>query len=570
MKKYYHSWEDSSHSSVACRNCHERSPSEGLFSIKRTALSRLLLHFVKKEKKPKAYVSNERCLQCHSSIKKRIYALKNSSVVNPHPVHLEAGFACAHCHRRVVHVFELSLPNKPQMKVCIHCHKAKNISNKCKTCHYRTQQHVDQIAQAGGYRLKKGEKCDVCHTRKDSDKTDHEEAIRRIGGYDGPRTCTKCHVYAIKQIEESVHSKLKTGVAHVRGLKKKKGMANKAANPALWAYLVKKKDGTIKSGGCGKCHVGGNNVPTPEMASAIDCLICHSRKYDIKKRRVVLKDGFMKWVGDESSEAISSIGIPKPEYCLRCHDDHMGYNRGTPYTPEADVHAKAGMPCQSCHVTIEHKVAKGNVADLMANDIPELAISCTSCHVSYKHGVKKIDVHLKRLACQTCHIGRIGGLAIRDKTRGVDKDNDGIFEEYKAENPNMNASFFWFNGMADQGGNPEGVRNDKKAKIYPFKAIKLREAVDLATKQSIDGRTKVFAETGDFNLSLNEMAKILKLPQPPRWKPVDVLKLKQVSHTIRRKGLSCNDCHSRKGIMDFKALGYTGRKLEELRKPQNY
>ena len=48
-----------------------------------------------------------------------------------------------------------------------------------------------------------------------------------------------------------------------------------------------------------------------------------------------------------------------------------------------------------------------------------------------------------------------------------------------------------------------------------------------------------------------------------RWIPQDALL--EASHAIRREGaLSCGDCHSKNGVMDFKTLGYDDEEIESL------
>ncbi|MCL6472279.1 MAG: hypothetical protein K6T91_05640 [Firmicutes bacterium] len=569
MEKDYRSWQMSSHNHVACESCHARTTAS--FSIQGTAMGRIIAHFTKKDKNPKAYVSKENCLRCHAGIKKNIKTLRDSHIVNPHPIHLAAGFDCSHCHKRVAHADGVNTPSRPQMKDCINCHRAKEVSTECKTCHYGTQEHLDIIAQAGGYVLKEGEGCEVCHTEKDVDKPDHGKAMQNIGGYTGSETCLKCHVNAAKQIGSSAHGMLKTKVAHVPGIKVPMGMASKAVNPMalnLWASLTPLKDGTMKSGTCGNCHVGGSNLPTPEMAAPVDCLVCHAEKYDFSKRHVEKVGNVFKWNYEQGPEVAASVGKPKAEYCYRCHEDHMAETRGTKYEPEADVHAEAGMSCQSCHVTISHKIAKGNVADLMANDIPELSVSCTSCHVDFKHENKNIDTHLSRLACQTCHIGKVGGYWVQDKTKGQDDNNDGVFEDTKVHKEGY-PTYFWFNGTATDKNLPVGSRTDKKAKIFPFKVITVISGVDPNTKLPVASAAGVYSKTGDFAAAVKAAAASKGLPEP-KWIPLKSNKVQQLDHQIQKIGVKCNDCHAKKGIMDFKALGYTDQEIEELTQPQNY
>ncbi len=49
----------------------------------------------------------------------------------------------------------------------------------------------------------------------------------------------------------------------------------------------------------------------------------------------------------------------------------------------------------------------------------------------------------------------------------------------------------------------------------------------------------------------------------PRWIPVDALL--EVSHAVRREGaLTCNNCHSETGVIDFKVLGYDEEEIKFL------
>jgi len=54
----------------------------------------------------------------------------------------------------------------------------------------------------------------------------------------------------------------------------------------------------------------------------------------------------------------------------------------------------------------------------------------------------------------------------------------------------------------------------------------------------------------------------------PRWIPNDASL--EISHAIRKDGaLSCNNCHSPDGALDWKALGYSDDDAESLREPRN-
>ena len=54
---------------------------------------------------------------------------------------------------------------------------------------------------------------------------------------------------------------------------------------------------------------------------------------------------------------------------------------------------------------------------------------------------------------------------------------------------------------------------------------------------------------------------------PGQHQEVDALL--EASHAIRREGaLSCNDCHSKNGVMDYHALGYDQEEIETLTEPR--
>lgn len=39
-----------------------------------------------------------------------------------------------------------------------------------------------------------------------------------------------------------------------------------------------------------------------------------------------------------------------------------------------------------------------------------------------------------------------------------------------------------------------------------------------------------------------------------------------INHGVKKFGLSCSSCHSKDGVMNFSALGYTPRQVNELEK----
>lgn len=197
--------------------------------------------------------------------------------------------------------------------------------------------------------------------------------------------------------------------------------------------------------GCGQCHIGGMYGPpseammpslkTPKQArDAIDCLICHSITYDMNEKYVIEDQGGKRWNQDRSMKAAMGVTKPRAHMCLHCHQHNLGGDayvlnesstqlgykhkrlmhdaskRATPFGPDWDVHAAAGMDCLDCHQSRGHKIARGQKGvDLVANDLPEVEVSCERCHTAAPHVENKttraiLNGHVARVACETCHI----------------------------------------------------------------------------------------------------------------------------------------------------------------------
>ncbi|MEW5925083.1 MAG: cytochrome c3 family protein [Candidatus Zixiibacteriota bacterium] len=75
-----------------------------------------------------------------------------------------------------------------------------------------------------------------------------------------------------------------------------------------------------------------------------------------------------------------------------------------------------------------------------------------------------------------------------------------------------------------------------------------------------------FMGIDSWNTSAYEQASKIEKVEP-RWIPQDALL--EISHAIRKNGaLTCNNCHSPEGVMDFRALGYDADAVESLMEPR--
>jgi len=347
-------------------------------------------------------------------------------------------------------------------------------------------------------------------------------------GYDGAADCLGCHWKAADEVMGSVHYQWRTenplvefpgGGAH--------GMIDRACGLVGSNALVNYQQH------CGRCHVG-DTLPFPdpqtgqfsiEQQANLDCLICHAGDgmYDMNNdglaepgetadARPLVYDaerGRSVWHQDRSLAAAESVGGPvTAEACLRCH--HHGqadytYKRGTPFEPETDVHAAAGMKCTDCHEVDHHQIARGSrVTDMFAWERQDVDVTCQKCHSDAPHEQLAIlNQHTERIGCETCHIPEMAGAQRRvwASTMGVTEGPEAqvpIYDEATGEwlpytsidEELTTPSYRWFAGGASMLAEPvadpgafnmqPATRDTEGAKILPFR--------NFVSGQPMDGR----------------------------------------------------------------------------------
>lgn len=464
------------------------------------------------------------------------------------------------------------------------------------------------------------------------------EAIR-ANGFDGPETCGVCHSDALRQVTHSVHWYAATEVRNVKGLPDGTwwGMVNRecalAGSTAL-ANWTAATDGrfTPQSAGCGMCHIGGLAGPplppgrdaTDAEAATVDCLVCHARDYDMSKRTTVVDDGTGRkhWGQDRSLDAALSITrVPTADACLRCHEHAFSrdYKRGTPYEPTNDVHAAAGLPCTTCHVTREHKIAKGqNESDMVANDLPDVPVACSNCHGRAPHrgtDAAVLDAHTTRIACQTCHIPVVSGVVSENWGEPVKDDADGPTSALSKYDGIPALADTWVPTVTIDRGAPDHVwrvantagsrnaqswmafttatRQSDDAAIFPVRGltqillfdrtVKMWQAPGMAFVKDQPGMADfpmllapnraVYNATGDITRAIEagvQPAEAMGLHWSGEWMSMQVPATSYISvnHGVKRIGLGCRDCHSPNGVLDFAALGYEQQEVAALQKPR--
>jgi hypothetical protein len=180
--------------------------------------------------------------------------------------------------------------------------------------------------------------------------------------------------------------------------------------------------------------------------SEADCLMCHLKGYRWQERAAALRGGFFKYgpavgagwtamklsqdeTGGQKADEVTVdyakreasdfenlhlqvVRRPPDENCWSCHAASDGKKRGRQWTPDTDVHKAKDLDCVYCHPGgNEHNFAKGNtIQETVRDDLDNTMHSCEDCHYKgkdkkapkYKHAFS--PRHMKRIACQTCHI----------------------------------------------------------------------------------------------------------------------------------------------------------------------
>jgi len=195
--------------------------------------------------------------------------------------------------------------------------------------------------------------------------------------------------------------------------------------------------------------MGNEKYESPWNLSGVseaDCLICHLKGYQWKERGATLRGKFFKhgpavgagWAtmnlsqdgsGEMKADAVEVdymkkevadfenldlqiVRRPPDENCRFCHTASDGRKRGSQWSPETDIHQAKGLDCLSCHPgNKEHNFAKGDsLQGTVRDDLDHTMNSCEDCHYRrkdkraprYRHPFS--PRHMKRIACQTCHI----------------------------------------------------------------------------------------------------------------------------------------------------------------------
>jgi octaheme c-type cytochrome (tetrathionate reductase family) len=341
------------------------------------------------------------------------------------------------------------------------------------------------------------------------------------------KACLTCHTEASKQIHQTIHWTWFNGDINIG----KKNVANN------FCIAVPSNEPR-----CTSCHVGygwKDNTFDFTDETAVDCLICHDGTGKYKKfptdaghPNYVEKEwpkgsGKMRPVAN-LTEIAQKVQKASRENCGACHfyggggdgvkHGHLDSSLKNP-DKALDVHMDAkglNFNCTTCHTTWGHNVAGSKyqlkAVDLKGQDLPRGdgdRSSCVSCHGTSPMKNAKLNDHVDKIACETCHIPEFarGGVPTKmwwdwstaytkkdetGKLINVQKNEKGqvIYDAKKGDfqlEENVVPTYMWFDGnmkykaITDKivkGETPailtehNGRADDPNSRIWPMKVMR--------------------------------------------------------------------------------------------------
>lgn len=204
MEREYQSWKTSSHRSVNCSACHQQPGILGFFKERMEMLRMIVLYFNRSYEKPtKALVDNESCLTCHRKVASRV--IVNVDIRMSHKEPLAKGFSCLDCHSAITHRTFALQQKRAGMETCVTCHNGRQAKSDCKICHIKSTSKESRItlSRYSKAHLEEPTNCRGCHsiepcTRCHGVEMPHpkgwkEKLHASSGAFEKKVACLKCH-----------------------------------------------------------------------------------------------------------------------------------------------------------------------------------------------------------------------------------------------------------------------------------------------------------------------------------------------------------------------------------------
>ncbi len=444
------------------------------------------------------------------------------------------------------------------------------------------------------------------HTKFDELKKDFKS------GPEVTAACLSCHTEASKQLHRTKHWTWEVPMKDGKMLGKRNVVNN---------FCISVESNEAR---CTSCHIGyGWKDKNFDFTSEknVDCLVCHDatgtyKKYPSGAGHPAIVDtvfGGKPFTKSDLTYIAQHVGNPDRHNCGICHFEGGGAdavkhgdldNSLIDPSESIDVHMASGkdelnMTCVDCHKTEGHQVPgsryEPTARDVYGFDYPlpdDYPTTCGSCHGLQPHEkFKKLDDHVDKLACQTCHIPAMAkeratkmwwdwskAGQFDDKGKEITRNDStglpvymtkkGEFEWAREVEP----EYRWFNGemnyvtfltrIDDSGivsiNHPDGEPGDSLSRIWPFKVHRGKQPYDAVLKRFV--KPKLFGPKGsgaywkdfDWDKSIKTGMEYAGLKYSGRYGFVETEMYWPISHMVSPKedALGCVDCHARGGRLE--------------------
>jgi len=387
---------------------------------------------------------------------------------------------------------------------------------------------------------------------------------------------------------------------------------------------------------CTSCHAGYDwndmSAPPPQMASAVDCLVCHDRSGQYTKLATAaghppldpVKPGAKTITGKDAwpvdlAKAAQSVGQPGRANCGSCHfygggGDNVKHGDLSSVlvrpTRAVDVHMSAegaDFTCSACHVSNQHQWDGSRYAVHASHPLVDTqpgaartVATCESCHGERPHQANliglKLNDHVDKLACQTCHIPSFarGGVATKTfwdwSTAGrLDENGKPFYENDYLQSDgqalqtyasikgdflwdeNVEPYYAWFDGQVEytladdtidssqvvEVNKIHGGPHDGKSRIWPFKRMEGRQPYDLVHQRLVYSHVwgpeteTAFWTNFDWDRAIAAGMQAARRDFSGKYDFVDTYMYWPVTHMVApaSDALDCASCHSPNGRM---------------------
>ncbi len=456
-------------------------------------------------------------------------------------------------------------------------------------------------------------------TTVESDSTaDHSKFEVLQGPFeDGPQVteaCLSCHTEAGEHFKDSIHWTWEYIHPETGQKLGKKTLIN--------TFCTNSKG---NEGMCAQCHAGYGWKDASfdfDNTRNMDCLVCHDRtgSYYRKPNSMGSEACSVMFENQEPidwAKVAQNVGLPGRENCGACHFHggggdgvkHGDLDSSLVHPPEAlDVHmASDGLnfACTQCHITQNHQWAGSryhvHATDPEGTGKPGLrrdVATCESCHGTAPHPLDsvanlKLNDHVDRVACQTCHIPKIarGGVATMTdwdwRTAGKTRDGEGYkvkgytqgngahratYKSIKGDftyDENFAPYYAWFDGQMvyttietefDPANGPievngfAGSPDDMDSRIWPFKRMHTIQPYDVGNNTLVymhlwGNDENAYWGNYDFADAIRVGMAKNDIPYSGEYGFVETSSYWVITHTVApaEDALRCDSCHAKQG-----------------------